>query len=233
MDEKTLQSVREARDKAFYDATILLSTFHWDQRTDARITTLSKIIKLLVALQLTCHSFLRLESAAEEEWSSLVLPAGDNSDRRPYLDTMELVTKTGFVASLFAAMESSFRVYLNDLDPEAYARNQSRTREIMRLLLKERLSHEYAPHFEVVDLLRNLRNTLHNNGMFYPPDGRSLSFTFRGLSHAFVPGQRVNFVTWELVIDLADTMRSISFQLARDEKIGSVPGVLADPSALI
>src|SRR3990172_7145872 len=93
---------KEARDKAFYDASVLLQTYGWDQNSDVRITTIGKIIRLLISLQFSLNCLRRLQDAGDEVWSELLLPGGQNLDRLQYLLVHELVTKTGFVGSLFA-----------------------------------------------------------------------------------------------------------------------------------
>jgi hypothetical protein len=222
------KQARDARDKAFYDASVLMQAYPWDQKTDLRITTIGRLIRLLVALQLTLRSLRNLKAATDEEWSTLVLPAGKNRERQPYLLVLELVTKTGFIASLFAAMESSLRIFLKTIDPVSYAKDQVRTRKLIQLLLEQKLSRPFSSEFQSVDFLRTLRNTLHSNGVFNPTDGRPATFTFRGKTYAFEPEKRVNFASWKLVIDLADEMRQISFRLARDPKISS-PAAIRDP----
>ncbi|MEX2029354.1 MAG: hypothetical protein WD906_00055 [Anaerolineales bacterium] len=223
------QQAKEARDKAFYDASVLMQTYHWDQKTDARITTIGKLIRILVALQLSLSSLRRLQVATDEEWSALFLPSGENTDRRPYLLVFELVTKTGFIAALFTAVESSLRVFLNHIDPASYSKYRLRTRELIHLLLLEKLSRPHKSEFESVDFLRTLRNTLHSNGVFHPPDAKSVTFSFKGTSYDFEPEQRVNFASWQLVLDLADDMRQISFRLARDPVISSLAPTVTDP----
>jgi hypothetical protein len=205
-----------------------MQAYPWDQKTDLRITTIGRLIRLLVALQLSLRSLRGLQAATDEEWSSLVLPAGENKERQPYLLVPELVTKTGFIASLFAAMESSLRVLLKAIDPVSYAKDQVRTRNLIQLLLEKKLSRPYPSEFLSIDFLRTLRNTLHTNGVYNPPDGRPATFTFRGTTYAFEPEKRVNFASWQLVLDLADEMRQIPFRLARDPKISS-QAAIRDP----
>ena len=223
------ERAKQARDKAFYDASVLMQTYGWDQKTDVRISTIGKLIRLLVALQLSLASLRRLQDASDEEWASLFLPAGENRNRLPYLLVLELVTKTGFIASLFSAMESSLRLLLRAIDPTSYFKYQLRTRRLIQVLLLEKLSRAYESEFESVDFLRTLRNTLHSNGVFHPTDGNPATFAFRGSSYSFQPEQRVNFASWQLTLDLADEMRQISFRLARDPIVASKPGTLADP----
>jgi hypothetical protein len=225
MIEKIERSVKEVRDKAFYDASILKSTFGWDQNADVRVTAIGKIIRLLVALQLGLNSMRRLELANDDQWTTLLLPAGENKEHAPYLGVLELVTKSGFVSSLFSAMESSLRVLLVHIDPEGYARLRLKTRKLFQLLLLEKLSHPYESEFTIIDLLRNLRNTLHSNGVFHPPDSQPVTFTYRGRTLAFEPEKRVDFADWGLIVSLADDMRQICFRIARDPVISGASSI--------
>jgi hypothetical protein len=231
MDDATIAKIREVRDHIFWDATILKRMYPWDQDLDVRGSTLSKLIRLLIALHLTARSILDLATASDDVWASLLLPAGANTDKKPYLDVMQLVTINGFVATLFTALESSFRVLFKSLDPVEYHKLEARTGELIRVLLCEKLSRPFAPYYEVVDFLRTLRNTLHNNTIFQPRDGKARSFTFQGSTYTFTPGKRVNFASLELLLDITDCMRSLAFDIARDPKVSAVP-FIPDPSRL-
>ena len=231
MDEKIFEKVKEVRDKAFYDATILVRQFKWNQRLDLRVRSLSKLIHILIGLHLACHTLIHLPQESSEYWSKLKLPLNGNENIKGYIDSFEMFVKVGFCATLFSITESTLRAYLCHLDPQQYEKNLMRTEKIIRILLLKTLERKYIYGLQWVDLLRNIRNTLHYNGVFTPQDGKPFSITYREKKYEFIPGESINFVDWYLLLNLADDLRGLFFHISTDGKIRTQE-FISDPSQI-
>jgi len=230
MPPDLVDHVREVRDRAVYDADILINNYPWDQSKDIRIRSLSKVIHLLVGLHISLRSFSEASQLGEDYWGEISLPRPSRGDRPQYLACFELFVKIGYVASLYSILESSFRVYMEFLEPQFYRENRLKTRKIIRELLLHRLDREYPHGFEWMTLLGHIRNSLHNNGVFRPHDDRRQAFTYRGRPLEFVPDGIVDFADWDLLLNLTDDLRGLLFQVARDKHISAHLGVIRDPS---
>jgi hypothetical protein len=230
MPSDLIDHVREVRDKAVYDADILINNYPWDQAKDIRIRSLSKVIHLLVGLHISLRSFSEASQQGEDYWDEISLPRPSRGDPQQYLVCFELFVKIGYVASLYSILESSFRVYLEFLEPLLYHENRLKTRKIIRELLFCRLDREYSYGFEWMTILGHIRNSLHNNGVFRPHDDQPQAFTYRGRSFEFVPDRIVDFANWDLLLNLTDDLRGLLFQVARDKHVSAHPGEIIDPS---
>jgi len=77
--------------------------------------------------------------------------------------------------------------------------------------------------------MRNVRNVIHNNGVFSPIDGKSRTLIYKDNEYSFIPGKLLHFVEWPLLLDLANDFRGLMFQISVDEKISSLPGTIPEP----
>jgi hypothetical protein len=109
--------------------------------------------------------------------------------------------KVGFVTFVNAAIESSFRNLLRALDPSVANGATAEWKSIYTALLK-RLSVRTVDPEPLLDLLRTIRNTIHNNGVYLSPKGGDLSITYNGNNFQFVHGNAVQFVSWQLLMQL-------------------------------
>lgn len=85
----------------------------------------------------------------------------------------------------------------------------------------------------VFDFLRLIRNTLHNNGVHIPISKKEKkSIDYKGITYDFIEGENLKFVTWDLLLDIADDMRTLIFHIAHNKTISSIPGIILDSHAI-
>ncbi|MCK4821401.1 hypothetical protein KA005_36890 [bacterium] len=227
--EKSLSRVVEIRNKTDKDISVLLSQFDWDQRKDIRIVSLVKILRFLIALQLSLHSLINMADTEYEHWSDLKLPRPIDEGIEGYLLAYKAFIEISFVSSLFSIIESTIRAYYQHIDPNEYGQIKKSTYKVTNKFLLEKLDKEFTIDLEWVDFMRNVRNVIHNNGVFSPIDGKSRTLIYKDNEYRFIPGKLLHFVEWPLLLDLANDFRELMFQISVDEKISSLPGTIPEP----
>ena len=227
-----IDRIIEVRDKSYHDTNILLNEYGWDQSIDIRITSLIKLVRVLIALHLALHSLIEMSDDDYEHWPKLKLPKAYKIDIESYLVSYKTFLEISFVNSLFSVVESSIRVYSKQIDSEYYSKNQGKFYKLSKYLLVEQLDRKYVYGFQWLNLIRNIRNTIHNNGVFSPVNGKELVLDYKEKSYRFIPGKIVDFVSWYLLLDLADDLRNLLFQLSNNEKIKTAEEPIIDPSRI-
>lgn len=138
--------------------------------------------------------------------------------------------KGKLILDLVGGVEHPFRVILNSLDPV--------NKNVAFSSLYRALFRQEAPYLEKVpegwsetlDLLRHIRNSVHNSWVYFPESRRDTSISFKGKTYTFRFGHQIDFPTWEFLNELsADTLR-IMVGVIRDPKVAAQPDI-PDPGA--
>jgi hypothetical protein len=195
----------------------LLDKHKFDQMKDARVTIFSKC---LVAIDSTLLGILlRLSSLNEEAWWNGIWLAELGLSEVPDEQSIKMIRKNfmeflvvGFFHSFFSAMESAFRIYLREIDLIACNNGTADFEAIYNCLFKELKLQQRQQYKELLNLLRQIRNTVHNNGAYFNRDGKDTSVTYKGISYKFEISKPVKFPNGALafLLDLMpDTLKMI------------------------
>ena len=224
--------VRELRIFFIGDGNALISTYHWDTRKDLRITSNVRLVRMITGLYV---SFLYLVNTDQNAvLAGIKSPFEENVDVEQYLISNEIFLKLGFASSLFFIVEGVLKNYLQFLDEEAYKETKG-IKNICKCLLEEKLEWDFVKFdCSVFDFLRLIRNTLHSNGIHLPVSAKekNIDIQYKGLMYHFADGKRINFVTWDLLLDITDDMRTLLFHLAKNNKICAIKEIIPDKYAL-
>jgi len=226
------ERAKKIRFRCLADGNSLINAYLWDATQDLRITSNRRLARLMVGLNV---SFEYLSNTDQEDLlENIRLDFEKNVDIEQYLDINEIFLKIGFVSSLFFVVESVLRDYLRYLDQNAY-KNCRGIIGICNCLLEEKIEWELVRFdCDVFDFLRLIRNSLHNNGVHIPLSKKEKSITIvnKEQQYTFTEGERPNFVSWDLLLDIADDMRSLLFHIANNKTIRSIPGLIIDTHAV-
>lgn len=227
-----IRKVQDVRDRAASDKDKLIAAYaKWDPATDGRITSFSKLVNVLNSLQLG-FTFISKHLLNHTWWEDIAKEPISNSDRVIYATEFQNFVKVGFVQALFSSVcESSFRIFLRAIDPVACNRGTADFKSIYECLFKSKLTTLPADAANLLDLLRPVRNTIHNNGVYIAWDGRDAAVTYNGTTYPFHHGKAVDFVSWDLLLELADAVRQLLLAVIVDQAVSGVSGRIADPFA--
>ena len=214
------------------DLSTLVNIYHWDINKDVRLTSIRRLARIMTGLNV---SFLYISNSDQNEiLADIRLPFEENIEIEQYLLSNEIFLKMGFSSSLFFIVEGVLKSYLQFFDEKAY-KNLRGIRNICNCLLEEKLIWEVVKFdCQVFDFLRLIRNTLHSNGMHYPQSAKEKDITiiYKDKPYRFIDGERINFVTWDLLFDITNDMRALLFHLSNNKTIREVKVLIPDPYAI-
>lgn len=176
-----------------------------DTNKDARITIFSKITIVLdsTTLYFILHQFHLTDLTWWKNISSKRI--GDSIVINPSEEVIPQLVNTfnqfitvSFVQLLFSSLESSMRIFLRALDPFACNKGTAEFESIYVHLLKKLNLEQYA---NLLKLLRLIRNTIHNNGVYFDRHGRDECLEYDGAIYKFEVGKPVELGdVWQLFL---------------------------------
>ena len=130
-----------------------------------------------------------------------------------YLANYTSFLRLSYVTILFSAFEVFFRDILRVVYPN-YSKND-KIGTIIQFILND---NDLSKYCHVFDILRILRNSLHNGGIYNERKGKTIFYT--GKQYVFKKNQIIS-VNWELLIEIIFDVESCLAQLICSEKISS------------
>lgn len=217
------------RDRAHDDQNAVLILYSSvDPAHDARITAFSKFINVLNSVQLA-FTFISKHLLYKQWWDAIAHTSISDSDKQVYANEFANFTKVAFVQTLFSSIESSLRLFLKALDPSACNDGMAEFKSIYDCLFRSKLATSYPEGIVLLDLLRLVRNTIHNNGVYFDPQGRDVSLIWKGQTFDFKQTKPVDFVTWEFLIAASDSLREFLRKVVDDANLRSITQEITDP----
>lgn len=204
----------------------------WSPQKDARLLSLGKFINVCERTQFGLHILAKM---LDDDWyqSNMKNETQQDPDYKLGLTVeFEKYLKYGFGMSLFTLIESSFRIFLRAIDPTA-CRGATTTFDSIysSLLGSKRLNFPATDRQaaeELLDFVRLIRNLIHNDGVYFDEGGKDKAITYRGVQYRFYNGKPVDFVYWDLLLNLADDIQRLLFKVISCPKIASQVQVM-DP----
>ena len=184
---------------------LIVSHPMWNQNKDVRISVFSKCINVLSSAGLGMN-FIMLDLTDDNWWQSKApnkIPAEFISHS---IHEFDIFLKISFFHLFFSALESSFRIIVRTLDPKACNEGKDNFKRIYTWLLDRLKLQKWA---NLLDLLRCIRNTIHNNGMYFPHNDKNETIEYNGITYSFIVGSEIGFA-WHQLLDF---MRSIEEML--------------------
>lgn len=228
--EKHLPQLKRLRDKAFEDVNLLLAfEYRGMNQDDIRIRALTKYIFITTGLLVSLVSLAR-NRFEPNDWELIHLPQRYEKDQETLLEKNERFLKMGFVFNLFSIMEGTIRVYARTL-------NTNQEREIGKVIKKtlvEKLNFdEKSDPVVALEILRTLRNTLHDNGIFQPTSKQppQVVLKYRGNDLVFIEGQALK-VSWEFLFQISGDLELLIIMLSRHPEIRGIKIPIIDPITL-
>lgn len=101
---------------------------------------------------------------------------------------------------------------------------------VYKCLLLEKLSSQPNDGLNLLHLLRLVRNTVHNNGVYFHPSGADETVEWNGQQFEFRQESLVRFVGWRLTIEIADALQKLIASIARDPALTAISDEITDPA---
>jgi len=227
MDVKDIESIQKIRDSFSDSKDALIAQFNtWDTVKDARITVFSKCINVFNSTQLS-FTFMHFHLIHLDWWKQIAKSEIPANDAQIYANEYSMFTKIGFIQFTFSSIESTFRTYVKSLDSTACNDGTAEFKSIYSWLLKRV---NLQNHENLLDLLRLIRNTIHNNGVYFHKCGISETVTYNDKVYNFNIGQPVDFVTWDFIFEVMKEVEELIVNIVKTNKISSIIQII-DPYA--
>lgn len=204
-----------------------------DRRKDIRATSIIRLTRLLIGINV---SFLYIINTDQEKALNeiKIMFYEESMPIEQFLLSNEVFLKLGYTSSLFFILEGVLKIYLQHLDIQSYKRTKG-IKNICEELLEKLNCKDSVFYSSVFNFLRLIRNTLHSNGIHIPANKSDKNISpiiYKGKSYIFEENKRIDFVTWDLLLDLTEDMKNLLFLLANDETINKSKELIHDPLAI-
>lgn len=213
--EQIIQKI-EKQNRIFQEARNELALKHNRNDSDARHTIFNKFLWAMTSTQLGL-TFI-MHHLNDPLWWTQKVKVTNPEEISTYVNVFDLFLKTSFFNIIFIAIESSFRLYVRAVDPNACSGGKTEFKNIYEYLLRKIECERYIP---LLDLLRNIRNTLHNNGLFMPVSGKNSTIQYNDKTYDFVVGESVT-VNWELIFTLIPEIKDLIAYVVDSKEISSI-----------
>jgi hypothetical protein len=227
------QQLQSVRDRAVDDKNAIIALYSSvDPKHDARITAFSKFTNVLNSVLLS-FVFISKHLLHKQWWDTIDLDRAPDPDRQIYINEFINLTKIAFVHGMVSAIESSFRLFLRALDPSACNGGMAEFKSIYECLFNSKLATAPPDGSTLLDLLRLVRNVIHNNGVYFNPRGIDVSLNWKGETFEFKQGDLLGFVTWEFLIRISDSLHELLHGVAEDANLRNITVEITDPISLL
>ncbi|HYG10434.1 MAG TPA: hypothetical protein VD835_10840 [Pyrinomonadaceae bacterium] len=210
------------------DLTEIYMSWPTLQDHDVRLATFAKCLNALVPIHLSLY-FLSDQMLDAKWWSSRNVPFYRPEGLAVILKEFENSQKTQLVLSIFQAYESSFRCLLTAIDQSSRLDHHSAFKSVYDRLFGLTLAPHHNDAVVTFDLLRNIRNTVHNNTVFFDKRAQDRSIVWNSETFHFKHGYPITFLNWDLLIQLVDECRAAAKSVITSDQVALMPTIIEDP----
>jgi hypothetical protein len=232
-----IASVRNSFDRSRSNYMNAHPTFN--RNNDARITIYSRCIVAIDSALL--HMLFRAFELPEDDWwdslheklSASGLPS--NLIQKPPLNDLEKIKKavdsywaSSYIIWLFSSLESSCRIIIRAVYPKKFNDGRGNLKQIYERLL----STNYPKYDCLLELSRLARNTMHNNGVYFPETiGDNRQVPYNNISYDFIDGQIVQFddLPKLLFFNMTPDLQNVITDIVNSPEVSKHPQII-DPS---
>lgn len=126
---------------------------------------------------------------------------------------------------LVGNLEHSFRLILNQLDPANKALKFATICQSLFRAANPHLSNVPADWEPTAKLLRLIRNTIHTSWAYFPDNGKDETVIFKGATYRFVIGRPLDFISWDLLGEISESVLRIVIEVVRDVNVVRLPPI--------
>lgn len=198
--------------------------------TDARVTVFAKYVNTLSSVYLGLifqHEQLSHRQWWKPSYFTVITPLTDEDIKNKIVE-FDRFLRVGCIQMQVSAIESSFRLYVRALDPTACRNGHSEFEPLYRWLFKRLGLQQYEP---LMQLLLSIRNTIHNDGVYFHRLGQNKRLVYKGTTYFFEVGKGVSFATWSFLLYLAEELIHMIIEVVESKEVASLVTV-DDPFAL-
>lgn len=227
-----IKRVESILDQTVQDKRAVVSTYSGvDPTKDARITAFSKLIDVFRSMQLSLI-FVSKYLMDKHWWHDVCKTEISDRGLQSYINGFNRFMKFGLVHGIFSCVESSLRVFIRALDPTACKGGLDDFVNIYTCLFRSKLAKCPSDGLTLLDLLRLIRNTIHNNGVHFSfsKSRKDESIPWKGTTYEFKQGLPVHGITLDFILAISDDVRLLLRCIVEDSKLKAIIHEISDPA---
>jgi hypothetical protein len=191
----------------------------WISSADARCAGLQDLWNVLRFAELSLV-FVQWHLSDADWWERLRGESPSLKDIRLEFTAYTQGAKFGVYHLATSTFENALRAFLRALSPKAANGARAELKSVYDSLLKAHLRFP-DDDLQLLDLVRLVRNTLHNTGVHRPPNRRSVTVLFRGDRYEFPDSGPIEFVTWPFVVDRIGDLVDLLDRVVNSHEVSS------------
>ena len=193
---KSVESFESVRNEARKHRFDFYKKYSWNAENDIRLGVFEQIDNLIRSF--TLSTVLSLRGLSDAQWinhqlfRSLQLSQGEKKKQLQAVQiNLHNFHRISFIYTFMQVIEGAIRSIARKLVP-----NEDATEPFgeickkihQKLSLPEKVTPEMR---NALDILREIRNTIHNNGFYYPNDGskKAKNIEYKGIKYTFTYGK--------------------------------------------
>jgi hypothetical protein len=182
---------------ATWDNRILIQKKYSWQENDARLTIFNKLSAVLQSVDIG-YLLIHLYLQKKAWWKKYEQLNVNEVSIKNTIEEFEMFFRIGLIQNLLYSIESSFRIFVVAMNQSACNQGLSEFKSIYDWLLKHL---DLKIHMSLLDLWRNIRNVMHNNGIFMPTNKKDQTIKYKSTYYNFKIGKPIDFLTTDLLIN--------------------------------
>lgn len=195
---------------------------HW-QKDDARRAVIMRLSSMLFVPVVSLYT-MRVHMADPVWWEQYSKGSGDllaDSGRTNF----DKGIRGKLILDLVGNLEHSFGLILKQFDAGNKASKFWHICESLFRLKSPYLSSIPAEWEPAVTLLRLIRNTVHTSWAYLPDNGKSETVVSQDRTFQFVSGKPLEFVSWDLLVELSQSVLTMATAVVRDANVARLAKV--------
>lgn len=201
---------------------------HFDEARDTRFTVFSTLKNVIASTSL---GLIYLERYLTDPnwWRPMRTIETSDLDRTIHVVEFHQFVKQGFVHISFSNIEAAIRSYVRALDVTACSGGAAEFKSIYEHLYRTRLNIG-TDGIVLLDVLRLLRNTIHNGGVYVSRTGKDEALQYKGRVFDFKHGGVITFADWNTLATLHTDLVNLLVRTVCDSTLAKLP-LIMDPRA--
>ncbi len=133
-----------------------------------------------------------------------------NKNMKKLYEEYDMFIRSNFITEVYSAFESSLRVIIQNIEPDYYEKNITRFSKMAKKILTDlKLPEEnqLIIHFSI------LRNSMHSNGIFNPPDAENKIIEYKGKKFIYKVGKPVQYAGWTDLLSISKLIHYLFFDI--------------------
>lgn len=177
---------------------------------DARLNFYNKIRTLNNMFRLSYGfytKYLLTHKFWEDNYPDFIM---SNKNMSNICEEYDMFIRSTFITEIYSAFESSFRIIIQKIDPIYYEKNKTHFSRMAEKVLNDfKIPEEY----QLVKHFSNLRNSMHSNGFFEPPNSKDQTIHYKNKTFVYKVGEPVQYAGWTDLISISKLIHYLFFEI--------------------